>query len=56
MLSDHPVYATIPTQDVAALRRFYEDVLRRDRRVDRMTREHSPLLVDRNNSRTIRRS
>ena len=27
MLSDHPVYATIPTQDVAALRRFYEDVL-----------------------------
>ncbi len=27
MLSDHPVYATIPTADVSALRRFYEDVL-----------------------------
>ena len=27
MLSGHPVYATIPTQDVASLRRFYEDVL-----------------------------
>jgi catechol 2,3-dioxygenase-like lactoylglutathione lyase family enzyme len=27
MLPDHPVYATIPTQDVASLRRFYEDVL-----------------------------
>ena len=27
MLSDHPVYATLPTADVEALRRFYEDVL-----------------------------
>jgi catechol 2,3-dioxygenase-like lactoylglutathione lyase family enzyme len=27
MLSDHVVYATIPTQDVERLRRFYEDVL-----------------------------
>jgi catechol 2,3-dioxygenase-like lactoylglutathione lyase family enzyme len=27
MLSDHPVYATIPTRDLAPLRRFYEDVL-----------------------------
>ncbi len=27
MLSDHPVYPTIPTADVEALRRFYEDVL-----------------------------
>jgi len=27
MLSDHPAYATIPTSDIASLRRFYEDVL-----------------------------
>src|SRR6476659_11157261 len=27
MLSDHPVYATLPTADMEALRRFYEDVL-----------------------------
>jgi predicted enzyme related to lactoylglutathione lyase len=27
MLSDSPVYATVPTADVAALRPFYEDVL-----------------------------
>jgi O-acetyl-ADP-ribose deacetylase (regulator of RNase III)/catechol 2,3-dioxygenase-like lactoylglutathione lyase family enzyme len=27
MLSDHPAYATIPTQDLARARRFYEDVL-----------------------------
>jgi catechol-2,3-dioxygenase len=27
MLADHPVYATLPTQDLARLRRFYEDVL-----------------------------
>ncbi len=27
MLSDHPAYATIPTDDVQRLRRFYEDVL-----------------------------
>jgi catechol 2,3-dioxygenase-like lactoylglutathione lyase family enzyme len=27
MLPDHPAYATIPTADVANLRRFYEDVL-----------------------------
>jgi catechol 2,3-dioxygenase-like lactoylglutathione lyase family enzyme len=27
MLSDHVAYATIPTQDVERLRRFYEDVL-----------------------------
>jgi O-acetyl-ADP-ribose deacetylase (regulator of RNase III)/catechol 2,3-dioxygenase-like lactoylglutathione lyase family enzyme len=27
MLSDHPVYATLPTADLASLRRFYEDVL-----------------------------
>jgi O-acetyl-ADP-ribose deacetylase (regulator of RNase III)/predicted enzyme related to lactoylglutathione lyase len=27
MLSDHPVYATLPTADMTALRRFYEDVL-----------------------------
>jgi catechol 2,3-dioxygenase-like lactoylglutathione lyase family enzyme len=27
MLRDHPVYPTIPTSDVARLRRFYEDVL-----------------------------
>lgn len=27
MLSDHVVYATIPTQDLERLRRFYEDVL-----------------------------
>jgi catechol 2,3-dioxygenase-like lactoylglutathione lyase family enzyme len=27
MLSDHPVYATIPTHDLPVARRFYEDVL-----------------------------
>jgi predicted enzyme related to lactoylglutathione lyase len=27
MLSDYPVYATLPTADVERLRRFYEDVL-----------------------------
>src|SRR5437867_1737178 len=27
MLTDRPVYATLPTADVARLRRFYEDVL-----------------------------
>ena len=27
MLSDNPVYATLPTSDVASLRRFYEEVL-----------------------------
>ena len=27
MLSDHPVYATIPTPDMARARQFYEDVL-----------------------------
>src|SRR5262245_66694528 len=27
MLSDHPVYATIPTRDLASARRFYEDRL-----------------------------
>ena len=27
MLSDHPVYATLPTPDLDRLRRFYEDVL-----------------------------
>jgi catechol 2,3-dioxygenase-like lactoylglutathione lyase family enzyme len=27
MLSDHPVYATLPTADIPSLRRFYEDVL-----------------------------
>ena len=27
MLSDNPVYATLPTADMATLRRFYEDVL-----------------------------
>ena len=27
MLADHPVYATLPTQDVDRLRRFYEEVL-----------------------------
>jgi catechol-2,3-dioxygenase len=27
MLADYPVYATLPTQDLARLRRFYEDVL-----------------------------
>lgn len=27
MLSDQPVYATLPTADLASLRRFYEDVL-----------------------------
>ncbi len=27
MLSDSPVYATLPTTDVSSLRRFYEEVL-----------------------------
>ena len=27
MLKDHPAHATLPTADVDALRRFYEDVL-----------------------------
>lgn len=27
MLSDHPAYAAMPTQDLDGLRRFYEDVL-----------------------------
>ena len=27
MLSDHPAYAAMPTQDLDALRRSYEDVL-----------------------------
>ena len=27
MLADNPVYATLPTADMATLRRFYEDVL-----------------------------
>ena len=27
MLSDYPVYATIPTSDLGRLRRFYEDTL-----------------------------
>lgn len=27
MLADHPVYAALPTADVAALRPFYEDLL-----------------------------
>jgi catechol 2,3-dioxygenase-like lactoylglutathione lyase family enzyme len=27
MLSDHPVYAAMPTADLDGLRRFYEDVL-----------------------------
>ena len=27
MLSDHPVYTTLPTPDLDGLRRFYEDVL-----------------------------
>jgi len=27
MLSEHPAYATIPTQDLSHARRFYEDIL-----------------------------
>jgi catechol 2,3-dioxygenase-like lactoylglutathione lyase family enzyme len=27
MLANHPVYPTLPTADLATLRRFYEDIL-----------------------------